>query len=190
MSKDKKLIIVSAPSGTGKTTIVREVLKDIPNISFSISAASREPRGQEKHGEDYYFLGIEGFKDAIGREEFLEFEEVYPNQFYGTLHKEVERIWSMGHTVIFDMDVVGGLNLKKQFGDRALALFIKPPSFEALRERLEGRNTETEEKIQMRLAKAEQEIARSPEFDFIVVNDNLEQAVAETKQIIKDFIES
>ena len=190
MSEGKKLIIVSAPSGTGKTTIVREVLKQLPNLSFSISAASRDPRGKEKDGEDYYFLGVEGFKQAIAEDRFLEFEEVYPNQFYGTLNSEVERIWALGHTVIFDMDVVGGLNLKSQFGDRALALFIKPPSFEALRERLVKRQTETEDKIAMRLAKAEEEISRSPEFDVVIVNDNLQEAIDETLNVIKAFIES
>lgn len=183
-----KLIIFSAPSGAGKSSVVGKVLPQFNNLEFSISAASRAPRGEEIDGEHYHFLGIDGFKKAIGKDAFLEWEEVYHNQFYGTLKSEVDRIWAKGHHVVFDIDVVGGLNLKKQFGDKALAIFIQPPSFKELERRLRGRETDSEEQIKRRLAKAEEEMEKANEFDVRVLNDNLEDAVAEAKELISNFI--
>lgn len=183
-----KLIIVSAPSGAGKTTIVRQLLaSDLP-LEFSVSACSRDQRGEEVDGKDYYFLGVEGFKSAIQEDKFLEWEEVYPDQFYGTLHSEVERIWKKGNAVIFDIDVVGGLNLKKKFGDDALSVFIMPPSTEELEARLRSRKTESEEKINMRIGKASQELSRSDEFDQVVVNKELDVAVANADRLIREFL--
>ncbi len=183
-----KCVIFSAPSGAGKTTIVQYLLGKIPELAFSISACSREPRGQEEHGKHYYFLGIEGFKQKIESGEFIEWEEVYTDNFYGTLKSELERIWSEGKTVIFDVDVVGGLNLKKIIGKNALSIFVQPPSFEALESRLRFRSTETEEKIAMRLAKAHVELDRAPEFDYILVNDDLDRACKEAEEIVRKFI--
>lgn len=183
-----KCVIFSAPSGAGKTTIVQYLLGKIPELAFSISACSREPRGQEEHGKHYYFLGIEGFKQKIESGEFIEWEEVYTDNFYGTLKSELERIWSEGKTVIFDVDVVGGLNLKKIIGKNALSIFVQPPSFEALESRLRFRSTETEEKIAMRLAKAHVELDRAPEFDYILVNDDLDRACREAEEIVRKFI--
>lgn len=183
-----KLVIVSAPSGAGKTTIVRRLLESELPLEFSVSACSRDRRGEEEDGKDYYFLGVEGFKKAIADDDFLEWEEVYPNQFYGTLHKEVERIWNKGNTVIFDIDVIGGLNLKKKFGEDALSLFVMPPSTEVLEARLRSRKTESEEKINMRIGKASQELSRSGEFDAVVVNEDLEKAVKETDGLIREFL--
>lgn len=185
----KKLIILSAPSGAGKTSIVKRLLQKHETLSFSISAASREPRINETNGVDYYFLGKAGFEQKISENAFLEWEEVYPGQHYGTLRSEVERLWNEGKIVVFDIDVVGGLNLKKQFGNQALALFIKAPSFEVLEQRLRSRNTESEEKIAMRISKAEAETSRANEFDAVVVNDNLETAIAETEALIAHFLE-
>lgn len=186
--RNEKLVIVSAPSGAGKSTIVGNVLPQIPNLEFSVSATSRQARGEEVHGEHYYFLSADEFKKAIADEAFLEWEEVYADQFYGTLKSEVERLWDQGKAVIFDIDVIGGLNLKKMFGDKALAIFIQPPSEEALAVRLRGRGTDTEEKIQIRLAKARQELGKAEEFDQVVVNDNLEHACAQTKEVITSFL--
>ncbi len=183
-----KLIIISAPSGSGKTTIVHRMLKKVQNLEFSVSATSRDPRGSEQDGVDYHFLGVHGFKEAIANEQFLEYEEVYPNQYYGTLKSEVERIWTKGSAVIFDIDVVGGLNLKSQFGDAALALFIEPPSIEELENRLRGRQTETEEKIAMRLQKANKELAVKCDFDLVITNDDLDLAVAETIDAVSGFL--
>jgi guanylate kinase len=183
-----KCVIFSAPSGAGKTTIVQYLLGKMPELAFSISACSREPRGQEEHGKHYYFLGIEGFKQKIESGEFIEWEEVYTDNFYGTLKSELERIWSEGKTVIFDVDVVGGLNLKKIIGKNALSIFVQPPSFEALESRLRFRSTETEEKIAMRLAKAHVELDRAPEFDYILVNDDLDRACREAEEIVRKFI--
>lgn len=183
-----KLIIISAPSGSGKTTIVHRMLKQLGNLEFSVSATSREPRGAEQDGKDYHFLGVEGFKKAITEDRFLEYEEVYPNQFYGTLKSEVERIWAKGNAVIFDIDVVGGLNLKKQFGGDALALFIQPPSMEELERRLRGRQTETEDRIAMRLQKAAEELAVSNQFDTVITNDELEEAVSKTIAAVSGFL--
>ena len=183
-----KLVIFSAPSGAGKSTLVNYLLPQFPQLNFSISATSRAPRGQEVHGKDYYFLSSEEFQARVAKDELLEWEEVYAGTYYGTLRSEVERIWSEGKVVVFDIDVVGALNLKKQFGDRALALFVQAPSVEILEQRLRGRATDSEEKIQQRVAKATIEMARAPEFDQVVVNDDLETAKAEALAILKDFL--
>lgn len=183
-----KMVIFSAPSGAGKSTLVHSLLPQLPELSFSISATSRSPRGQEEHGKDYYFLSSEEFKARVTKDELLEWEEVYADTYYGTLRSEVERIWSEGKVVVFDVDVVGALNLKKQFGERALALFVKAPSIEILEQRLRDRATDSEEKIQQRVAKATIEIARAPEFDKVVVNDDLDTAKAEALAILKDFL--
>ncbi len=183
-----KMVIFSAPSGAGKSTLVHSLLPQLPELSFSISATSRAPRGQEEHGKDYYFLSSEEFKVRVAQDELLEWEEVYSDTYYGTLRSEVERIWSEGKVVVFDVDVVGALNLKKQFGERALALFVKAPSIEILEQRLRDRATDSEEKIQQRVAKATIEMARAPEFDKVVVNDDLDTAKAEALAILKDFL--
>ena len=183
-----KLIIFSAPSGSGKTTIVRELLKHYPQFEFSISATSRAPRGVEQNGVDYYFLSQEEFAAKVAADSFVEWEEVYAGTCYGTLKSEMERIWSKGNVIIFDVDVMGGINLKKIFGKAACSIFIMPPSIEELQKRLEGRGTDSAEVIAKRVAKAATEIERAPEFDHIVVNDVLEQAIAETCAIIDKFI--
>ncbi|MEL0174936.1 MAG: guanylate kinase [Cryomorphaceae bacterium] len=183
-----KLVIFSAPSGAGKSTLVNYLLPQFPELSFSISATSRSPRGREQHGKDYYFLSSEEFKARVAGDELLEWEEVYAGTYYGTLRSEVERIWAQGKVVVFDIDVVGALNLKRQFGDRALALFVQAPSVEILEQRLRGRGTDSEEKIQQRVAKATIEMARAPEFDKVVVNDDLDAAKAEALAILKDFL--
>lgn len=183
-----KAIIFSAPSGAGKTTIVHHVLQHLSELEFSISATSREARKVERDGKDYYYLSVEEFKSKIDQGEFVEWEEVYLNQFYGTLKSEVERIWSHGKHVIFDVDVVGGLNLKKHFKDRALSVFVKPPSIESLRLRLLNRKTETEESIKKRLDKSAREMAYASSFDYILVNDDLEQACSEAITVIKEFL--
>ena len=183
-----KLVIFSAPSGAGKSTLVNYLLPQFPELSFSISATSRSPRGKEQHGKDYYFLSSEEFKARVAQDELLEWEEVYAGTYYGTLRSEVERIWAQGKVVVFDIDVVGALNLKKQFGDRALALFVQAPSVEILEQRLRGRGTDSEEKIEQRVAKATIEMARAPEFDKVVVNDDLDTAKAEALAILKDFL--
>ena len=183
-----KLVIFSAPSGSGKTTIVRELLKLFPQFEFSISATSRKPRGQEQHGIDYYFLSNEEFRKRVERDEFVEWEEVYEGTCYGTLKSEVERIWSKGNVIIFDVDVMGGINLKRLFGKDACSMFIMPPSVEELERRLRGRGTDSEEVIQKRIAKAEFELSKSPEFDHTVVNDDLQVAVDEAATIIRNFL--
>ena len=183
-----KLVIFSAPSGAGKSTLVNYLLPQFPELRFSISATSRSPRGREVHGKDYYFLSSEEFKARVAQNELLEWEEVYAGTYYGTLRSEVERIWAEGKVVVFDIDVVGALNLKKQFGDRALALFVQAPSVEILEQRLRGRGTDSEEKIQQRVAKATIEMARAPEFDKVVVNEDLDTAKAEALAILKDFL--
>ena len=185
-----KLIVISAPSGSGKTSIVSYLLKNMETLSFSISACSREQRENEIEGKDYHFLGIEGFKRSIKEDSFLEWEEVYKNQFYGTLKSEVERIWSEGKTVIFDVDVVGGLNIKKQYPKECLSIFIMPPSVEVLAERLIGRGSESDESLQKRLNKAEEEISQNQEFDTVILNDNLSIACEETQEVITNFIKS
>ena len=183
-----KLVIFSAPSGSGKTTIVRELLKRFDCFEFSISATSRQPRGQEQDGVDYYFLSNDEFRSRVERDEFVEWEEVYAGTCYGTLKSEMERIWSKGNVIVFDVDVIGGINLKRLFGDDACSIFIMPPSVEELERRLRGRGTDSEEVIQKRIAKAEFEISKAPEFDHVVINDKLEDAVAEVTNILNDFI--
>lgn len=184
-----KLIVFSAPSGAGKTTLVRHLLSlEHLNLAFSISATSREAREGEINGIDYYFLGITEFKKHIKANDFLEFEEVYKDQFYGTLKTEVERLWAQGKNVIFDIDVVGGLRLKKKFPDRTLAIFVKPPSINELQIRLKSRKTETAEKIAMRVAKASTEMATAPQFDISIENDNLDVAKLKAEEVVKEFI--
>jgi guanylate kinase len=185
-----KLIIISAPSGAGKTSIVHHLLKNMPELSFSVSACSREKRNNETHGKDYYFLGVEGFQNKIKEDAFLEWEEVYENQYYGTLKSEIERIWSEGKTVIFDVDVIGGLTIKKQYPKECLSLFIMPPSVDVLRQRLSGRGSESEGKLEMRLAKAEQEISKNQAFDKVILNDDFGIACEETMEVITNFINS
>lgn len=183
-----KLVIFSAPSGAGKTTIVQYLLKKIPNLEFSVSACSRPKRKGETHGVDYYFISVDEFKQKIKNEEFAEWEEVYKDNFYGTLKAEIERIRKKGHHIIFDMDVVGGINLKKQFGDQALAVFVMPPSIAHLEERLKSRETETPESIARRIGKAEVELLTSNQFDKVVLNDTLEHAFAEAEKAVKAFL--
>jgi guanylate kinase len=184
-----KLIVFSAPSGSGKTTIVRHLLAQADlNLEFSISAATREARGEEINGKDYYFMSIPEFKQHIKNEDFVEWEEVYRDNFYGTLKSEVERIWAKGKNVIFDIDVAGGLRIKSKFPEETLAVFVKPPSVDELKRRLKERSTESEEKINMRIAKAHVELATAPQFDVIIKNYDLEVALEEAYQLVKDFI--
>lgn len=184
-----KLIIFSAPSGSGKSTIINYLLTQDLRLRFSISATSRAPRGTEKNGVEYYFLSPEEFRARIAAGDFLEYEEVYKDKFYGTLKSEVERILAEGDNVIFDVDVVGGCNIKKYYGDRALSMFIQPPSIEELRRRLEGRATDAPEVIESRIAKAAYELCFASQFDVVVVNDDLDKAKAEALRIIQNFIE-
>lgn len=184
----EKLIIFSAPSGSGKTTIVRELLKKYPQFEFSISATSRAPRGTERDGEDYYFMTNDAFMKAVAENRFVEWEEVYAGTCYGTLKSEIERIWAKGSVIIFDVDVMGGINLKKIFGGKACSIFIMPPSIDELERRLICRGTDCAEVIAKRVAKAEFEISKSSDFDHIVVNDDLAEAVAATEQIIDEFL--
>jgi guanylate kinase len=185
-----KLIVFSAPSGSGKSTLINYLLTQVEGLSFSISCTSRAPRGQEQHGREYYFLTPEEFRERIARDEFLEYEEVYADKFYGTLKSEVERLSSAGKIVIFDVDVKGGVNIKKYYGDRALSVFIQPPSLAALRERLVGRATDAPEVIETRLERAEFELSLAPQFDRIVVNDDLEQAKAEVLRVVRAFLDA
>jgi guanylate kinase len=186
--KEGKVVIFSAPSGAGKTTIVQHLLKVFPDLEFSISACSREIRRGETYGVDYYFLTVDEFKEKIAANEFAEWEEVYKDNFYGTLKSEIERIWRNEKHIIFDMDVVGGLNLKKQFGKRALAVFVMPPSLEHLENRLKMRETETPESIARRMGKAELELKSADKFDKIIFNDNLEKALEEAENIVGEFL--
>jgi guanylate kinase len=187
--KEGKLIVFSAPSGSGKTTIVRHLLKQNDlNLEFSISAATREARGEEVNGKDYYFMTLETFKNHIKNEDFVEWEEVYRDNFYGTLKAEVERIWALGKNVIFDIDVAGGLRIKSKFPDQTLAVFVKPPSIDELKRRLKERSTENEDKINMRIAKAHVELATAPQFDTIIKNYDLEIALEEAYHLVKDFV--
>ena len=183
-----KLIIFSAPSGSGKTTIVKKVLKKFNNLEFSISACSRLPRKGEINAKDYYFLSVDEFKNNIKENKFVEWEEVYKNQYYGTLVSELERIWEKGNSVVFDVDVIGGLNIKKKYPDNSLAIFIKPPSKKELENRLRNRATDSEEQIKKRIDKAEEELEYAKDFDKVILNDNLEEAVEETIKVIKEFI--
>lgn len=183
-----KLIIFSAPSGAGKTTIVRHLLTKFPQLSFSISATTRELRGNEKHQNDYYFISKEEFLHKVAHQEFVEFEEVYNGTFYGTLRSEIERIWNEGKHVIFDIDVEGGLRLKRKYEDDALAIFVQPPSLDVLKERLTGRGTDSEEKLQERFAKAEKELQYADKFDVVLKNFDLDTACAEAEQLVGDFL--
>jgi guanylate kinase len=184
-----KLLVFSAPSGSGKTTIVRHLLKQEDlNLEFSISAATRELRGEEVEGKDYYFMSIKDFKKHIKADDFIEWEEVYRDNFYGTLKSEVERIWAKGKNVIFDIDVAGGLRIKSKFPQETLAVFVKPPSVDELKRRLKERSTESDDKINMRIAKAHVELATAPQFDKIIKNYDLDVAKAEAYQLVKDFI--
>lgn len=183
-----KCVIFSAPSGAGKTTIVHHLLQHQKGLEFSVSACSREPRPMETHGKDYYFLGVEEFKRRIEAGAFLEWEEVYTDHFYGTLRSEIERIWKNGNAVIFDVDVIGGLNLKRIFGDQALAVFVQPPTIEELEKRLRFRSTETEEKINQRMSKAQNELAFADQFDVVLVNDHLEEACRNAQVLVDDFL--
>jgi len=186
-----KLIVFSAPSGSGKTTIVRHLLKqEALNLAFSISATSRDKRGTEVHAEDYYFLSASEFKQHIKDDDFLEWEEVYRDNFYGTLKSEVERLWALGKNVIFDIDVSGGLRIKRKYPEETLAIFVKPPSIDELKIRLKKRKTETDDKINMRVAKASAELATAPLFDVIIENDNLEKALLEAETLVGNFVHS
>jgi len=183
-----KVIIISAPSGAGKTTIVHYLLNHIPELSFSISACSRPPRSYEKNGQDYYFFSPQEFKKRIEDDAFLEWEEVYDNMFYGTLKQEIERLWSMNKVIIFDVDVKGGIALKNHFKEKSLSIFIAPPSLNTLEERLKNRGTESPESLALRLSKVSSEMAFKNEFDTIVVNHDLGQSCQKTIQLVKEFI--
>ena len=183
-----KLIIFSAPSGSGKSTIINYLLKQNLNLAFSISATSRPPRGEEKHGVEYFFLSPDEFRQRISNNEFLEYEEVYKDRYYGTLNAQVEKQLEAGQNVVFDVDVVGGCNIKKFYGDRALSLFIQPPCVEELRRRLIGRGTDASEVIEHRVAKAEYELSFASKFDKVIINDDLEAAKAEALKVIREFL--
>ncbi|MBP1637765.1 MAG: guanylate kinase [Bacteroidetes bacterium] len=183
-----KLIIFSAPSGSGKTTLVNRLLNKKIGLEFSISATSRKPRGTEQNGHEYYFLSVEEFKEKIEKKEFVEYEEVYPGCYYGTLRSEIERISAKGNNAVFDIDVKGGINLKNQFGEQALSIFVAPPSVETLRQRLINRGTDSEEMIEKRVGKAQYEMSFASQFDIVIVNDILEIAEKETEKAIRNFI--
>lgn len=183
-----KMIILSAPSGAGKSTILGRVTERFPQLEFSVSATSRAPRGCEQHGVEYYFLSLGEFREGVAANKFAEWEEVYAGCFYGTLRSEMERIWAAGHVIIFDVDVRGGMKLKELFGGRALSIFVMPPSVAVLRERLIARATDAADAIDRRVGKAEQEIAFAPQFDVTVVNDDLDTAVAQVEVAISEFI--
>ncbi len=185
---NRKAVIFSAPSGSGKSTIVSHILKLHPELKFSVSAASRAPRGDEKNGVAYWFISADEFRKRIADNEFVEYEEVYPGSFYGTLKSEVERIWDSGDAIIFDVDVKGGVNLKKYFGDRALSVFIQAPSVEVLRQRLVSRATDSPEAIERRVAKAAEEMTYADKFDHIIVNDDLQKAYADAERLVSDFL--
>ncbi len=187
--KQGKLIIFSAPSGSGKTTLVHYVMEKIPKLSFSVSATSRPPRPGEKDGVDYYFISVEDFRRKIKEGAFVEWQEVYENQYYGTLKSEVEKIRARGHSVVFDVDVKGGVNIKKIYRDQALAIFVKPPSLKVLEERLRRRSTEDEESLRKRLERAAFELGFESRFDKVVVNDQLEKAQQEALHLVREFLE-
>lgn len=184
-----KVIIFSAPSGSGKSTIVSHILKLHPEMEFSVSATSRAPRGQEHNGIEYHFFTADEFRKMIAEDKFVEYEEVYAGSFYGTLKSEVQRIWDKGHVIIFDVDVKGGVNLKKYFGDKALSIFIQAPSVEELRKRLVARGTDSAEAIAKRVAKASEEMTYADKFDYILVNDDLQKAYAEAEKVVDDFLQ-
>src|ERR1700749_1549582 len=188
MTQEGKLIIFSAPSGAGKTTIVRHLLSKFPELEFSISATTRQLRGDEVNGKDYYFISKEEFLHRIAKKQFVEFEEVYSGTFYGTLRTEIERIWAKGKTVIFDIDVEGGMHLKRKYDGQALAIFVQPPSLEVLKERLTGRGTDSKEKLNERFEKAEKELNYAPQFDIILKNHDLAIACKEAEALVKNFI--
>lgn len=188
VSMENKVIIFSAPSGSGKSTVVNHILGLYPELEFSISATSRAPRGQEQDGREYYFFSEGHFRELIAGDKFVEYEEVYPGSFYGTLKSEVERIWSKGHVIIFDVDVKGGVNLKRIFGEHALSIFISAPSVEVLKERLEKRATDSPEAIGKRVAKAAEEMTYAGQFDYVLVNDDLRKTFAEADNVVGDFI--
>ena len=183
-----KVLIFSAPSGSGKSTIVNHILSLHPEIEFSISATSRPPRGEEKDGVEYYFIDAEEFREKIEAGDFVECEEVYPGRFYGTLKAEVERIWAKGHVIIFDVDVKGGVNLKKYFAEKALSVFIQAPSVEVLRERLVRRGTDSAEDIEARIGKAAEEMTYAPQFDHVLINDDLQTAFREAEETVDAFL--
>lgn len=184
-----KVIIFSAPSGSGKSTIVSHILKLHPEMEFSVSATSRAPRGQERNGIEYHFFTADEFRKMIAEDKFVEYEEVYAGSFYGTLKSEVQRIWDKGHVIIFDVDVKGGVNLKKYFGDKALSVFIQAPSVEELRKRLVARGTDSAEAIAKRVAKASEEMTYADKFDYILVNDDLQKTYAEAEKVVDDFLQ-
>lgn len=183
-----KVIIFSAPSGSGKSTVVNHLLKKYPFLEFSISATSRAPRGQEQNGKEYFFFSTEEFERLISEDAFIEYEEVYKGSYYGTLKSEIERIWAKGHTILFDIDVKGGVNIKRIFGDAALAVFVKAPSVEELRSRLVGRGTDTPEAIEKRVAKAEEELTYEKYFDVVLINDDLSTSLAQAEGLIDSFV--
>jgi guanylate kinase len=183
-----KVIIFCAPSGSGKTTIVKHLLNVDERLAFSVSACTRAKRAGETHGKDYYFLSMQEFKQHIAQNDFLEYEEVYGGNFYGTLKSEIDRIWASGKVVIFDVDVVGGLNIKNYFGDKALGVFVKPPSVEALEKRLRYRSTETEETLRMRINKAVHELAYETKFEQVILNDHLEAALEQAEELVDRFL--
>lgn len=183
-----KLIIFSAPSGAGKTTIVQHLLSQFPDLEFSISATTRKARGEEVHEKDYYFISKEEFLHRIAKKQFVEFEEVYSGTFYGTLRTEIERIWQKGKTVIFDIDVEGGLHLKRKYEEQALAIFVQPPSLEVLKERLTGRGTDSTDKLKERFIKAEKELNYAPQFDIILKNYDLQTACNEAEELVRNFM--
>ncbi len=183
-----KIIVFSAPSGAGKTTIVKHLMAKDFGLEFSISACNRSPRKNEVDGKDYYFLSTEDFKSKIANNEFIEWEEVYNDQFYGTLHSELDRIWQKNKCAVFDIDVKGGVNIKKQFGQKVLSVFVMPPSIEELQNRLQNRNTDSAEQIAKRIAKAKEEIEYSEQFDYVLINDNLDKAKEEAEKVLSKFL--
>lgn len=187
--KKGKLLIFCAPSGSGKSTIVQHLMKLNPELAFSISATSRKPRKGERDGKEYHFISPALFREKIELNEFVEWEEVYPEQYYGTLRSEVDRIWDQGHHALFDIDVVGGLNLKKEYGEKALAIFVKPPSLKILEERLRSRESDDEESLQKRIGKAEYELSFASKFDRILINDSLEKALADAEAMVQKFLD-